>query len=375
MMDQKNLDLKELKDSKILYMKDMPKFGYYLLLILFVVMALLVIGSIFVKKPYIVSARGYIQGMNKNYIMSEYAGKIYDMDIREGQDVKEGQILFKLKSSDINMQIKELETRKIYYEKTVSKYSTLIKSIKDNKNHFSSKAEDSLYSSQYNAYVAKLKQQVVNEKALQDYGYNKEQLLAEQEKNESARDEIYYDAINAAANSQKQYQQEVDNIESRILALKSGQEDYIIKSNANGKIHFLGKFKNGMTLQSSTPIASISDSKSSNLLIEATVAADDRSRIEVGDTANIVVAGLQQNIYGSINGKVIEIDTDVSTSETGKQQYFNIKIKPNNTVLKSKYGKIIELKNGMAVESRIVYDRITYFNYIMNALGVKVGIA
>lgn len=32
---------------------------------------------------------------------------------------------------------------------------------------------------------------------------------------------------------------------------------------------------------------------------------------------------------------------------------------------------MVELKNGMAVEARIIYDKITYFDYAMNAIGIK----
>ena len=106
-------------------------------------------------------------------------------------------------------------------------------------------------------------------------------------------------------------------------------------------------------------------------IIDATISASDRSRIRVGNNVSILVLGLQQNVYGTLKGKVVEIDSDISISNDGKKSFFKIKIEPDSIVLNPKDGEMVELKNGMAVEARIIYDKITYFDYAMNAIGIK----
>ena len=122
-------------------------------------------------------------------------------------------------------------------------------------------------------------------------------------------------------------------------------------------------------MQTASPIASIS-AENDEFYITATVSASDRSRIEEGDKAEIEVSGLQQNIYGTIKGKVIEIDSDASTSEDGKA-FFKLKVEPEKYYLMNKEGNKVNLSAGLQTEVRITYDEITYANYLLDALGIK----
>lgn len=66
-----------------------------------------------------------------------------------------------------------------------------------------------------------------------------------------------------------------------------------------------GELNEGVVIQEAVPIASISYAKGQNAVIEVRVSAADRSRIKVGNSVNIKVGGLQQNVYGTLMGKVI----------------------------------------------------------------------
>ena len=48
---------------------------------------------------------------------------------------------------------------------------------------------------------------------------------------------------------------------------------------------------------------------------------------------------------------------------------FKIKIKPNNNYVISRSGDKVNLSNGMSVEARITYDKVTYFQYLLEKLG------
>lgn len=317
-------------------------------------------------------ANGTIQGVNKSYVMSEHSGGIYDLKIKEGKNVKKGEVLFKVKSNDVNNQIKQLQIQRKNYESRVLKYSMLVESIKKNHNQFSSNNKsDELYYSQYEEYRAKIEQQTIDEKTLKGYGYSKKQIDKAREDNKNAKREIQNEAIKSAASAQEQNQQEVDNIESQMIVLKNEKRNYKVKANTSGKIHMLGTYTKGMIIQEGTAIASISDINNGGAIIEATVMASDRSRIKIGDKVKVSVSGLQENVYGTIKGEVKEIDTDVSVDESGQNPYFKIKIKPEKNNLKSKDGEIINLTNGMVVECRITYDKISYFDYFLDAIGIK----
>ncbi len=361
----------ELRDSNILYKKDMPEFSYCILLVILAFCTIIFTWSVKTTKPYVIIANGTVQGVNKSYVMSEHSGEIYDLKIKEGERVKKGEVLFKVNCNDINNQIKQLQKQHKNYEARVLKYSMLVESIRNNHNQFrQNNKNDRLYYSQYEEYRAKMEQQAIDEKTLKGYGYSKKQIEKAKEDSRNARKEIKNEAIKSAASVQEQYQQEVDNIESQIFALKKTKSDYEVRANTSGKIHMLETYTNGMVIQEGSAIASISDINN-GIIIDATITASNRSRIKLGDKVKVAVSGLQENVYGTINGSVKEIDTDISVDGSGKNPYFKIKIKPEKNSLASKDGEIINLANGMVVECRIIYDKITYFNYLLDAIGIK----
>lgn len=368
----KVIDIYELKDSHLVYKKDVPFFGYFIIIIVFAFICTGLIWSTKTHRPYIVVASGVIQDIDKNYIESEFGGEIYEVKMKEGQNVKKGQILFKIKNKDIDIQIEQLKEQKLENSNIIKKYTLLIKSIKDDKNYFSSKNErDSLYFSQYKVYEYQMDQQVVNADTLKDTGYTDKEIENAKINNEKIKGQIKYEAINNAANSRKQYEQENSTIDSQIQAMEKRKENYTIKATSSGRLHMLDMYKPGMTVQAGAPIASISNMGKATAIIDATISASDRSRIRVGNNVSILVLGLQQNVYGTLKGKVVEIDSDISISNDGKKSFFKIKIEPDSIVLNPKDGEMVELKNGMAVEARIIYDKITYFDYAMNAIGIK----
>lgn len=67
-------------------------------------------------------------------------------------------------------------------------------------------------------------------------------------------------------------------------------------------------------------------------------------------------------------GTVTSIDSDVTSTESGS--YYKMTIKPNSTYVVSNSGDKVDLANGMSVTARVEYDKLTYFEYVMEALGV-----
>ena len=54
--------------------------------------------------------------------MCSYTGEIIDCNLKEGMLVQKGDILFKVKSTDYNIQQEQLEQNKETYEKKIKKY-------------------------------------------------------------------------------------------------------------------------------------------------------------------------------------------------------------------------------------------------------------
>ncbi|SCY51131.1 Multidrug resistance efflux pump [Butyrivibrio hungatei] len=373
-MKNKIKTIDELRDSRIMYDKEPPAFGYAIvILVAFICLAALV-WSVRTPKTYVIQASGTVTSEKSNYVMCTYTGEITDCRLSEGMLVKDGDELFKVKSTDYNIQAQQLKLSKESYQESIEKNQLLVKSIKDDTNYFSdSNPDDVLFYSAFESYKSQVKQNTMDTSVYDKYDYSDEQIEAELEKNEGKISQIYYDAISSAEKTIAEAKQHIEAIDAQISAIGSGQSEYTIKANATGRIHLLADYKDGMVVQTTQTVASITPANTSSIL-EAFVSTSDMARMHVGDEVQIVIDGLAQNVYGTIGGAVKQIDSNVSGKE-GKDgsvnQVFKVLVEMDSDYVVSRNGDKVDVVNGMTGMCRITYDKVTYFNYALEKLGVK----
>ncbi|WP_026515085.1 HlyD family secretion protein [Butyrivibrio sp. LB2008] len=373
---EKNIKtIDEFRDSRILYDKEPPAFGYMIIILIAIICIAAIIWSIRTPKTYVIQASGTITSEMSNFVMCTYTGEITDCNLSEGMLVKDGDELFKVKSTDYNIQAQQLELSKKSYEEKIEKNQLLVKSIKDDTNYFSdSDPGDVLFYSAYESYKSQLKQNVIDASIYDKYDYSEDQIEAELEKNEGKISQIYYDAISSAERTISDAKQQIEAIDAQISAIGSGQSEYTVKANATGRIHLLADYKDGMVVQTTQTVASITPANTASIL-EAFVSTSDMARIHVGDEVQIVIDGLAQNVYGTISGVVKQIDSNVSSRE-GKEgsvnQVFKILVEMDSDYVVSRSGDKVDVVNGMTGICRVTYDKVTYFNYALEKLGVKI---
>ncbi len=367
--------MEQLRDSRLLFERKLPAFGYMILLIIFVFVIGIVIWSINAHKPYVIISQGTVTNSSSSYVMPAYTGEIEHCDMKEGMVVQQGDVLFTIKSTDFNLQEEQLIVSKDAYEKQVEQLRLLVKSIKDNQNYFdSSEPEDELYYSTFEAYQSQISQNIFDASTYQAYGYTEEQIESELVKNQEKRAEIYYSAIQSAENSIKDAQLQIASIDAQLAAVGSGQSEYSVKAPCNGILHLMADYKAGMVVQTGSAVAIITP-ENSEIIVEAYVSTADMARMEEGNTVQMAVDGLIQSVYGNITGTVISIDSNLTSLEGENGQsnsVFKIKVKPEADYLVSKSGKKVNLANGMTVATRITYDEVTYFDYVLEKLGLLV---
>lgn len=372
-MNKRIMMLEELKDSKLLYDKRVPAFGYMIIITVLLLLFFVVGWSIFAPKIYVIKSSGIVESENKTYVMSPYAGEIAEMYIEEGSVVEVGDPLVVIESADMNLQVTQLEEQKKFYAERITQLEKLVQSIKDDTNYFDATSEnDSLYFSQFEAYKSQILQNQADIDTFKAYGYSEEQIEAQIAKSESKITEIYHGAIQNAENGVLEAQGQVDSMEAQLLALEQGQGEYTLIANASGVVHMMSDYKNGMVVQGATTIASIASEQDEYRVI-AYVNTSDAARVEMGDTVDIAITGLNQSIYGTIEGRVTAIDADITMPQGGGEDvtpYIKVEVEPDSKYLISKEGDKINITNGMTVETRIQYDKVTYFNYVMEELGV-----
>lgn len=363
----------QLRDSSLLFEKKLPAFGFILLLIVFVSGVGVLFWSVNAHKAYMVIANGTVTDSNANYVMPAYSGIIDEYNISEGMLVQKGDVLFTIKSTDYNLQEEQLLLNRSIYEEKVDKLQLLVKSIKDDVNYFESLSdENAFYYNAFEMYKAQMLQNTFDAAVYITYGYTDEQIEKEAEKNRGKIMEIYYSAIQSAEQSINEANEQIAYIDSQLSAIGNGQSEYEIRAFSDGVIHIMADYKQGMVVQAGSAIASITPNNA-DMMVEAYVSTADMARISEGDTVQMEVDGLLQSVYGNLSGKIVSIDSNMTSLENADEAssiVFKIHIKPDSSYLISKSGNKVNVTNGMTVQARIIYDEVTYFDYVLEKLGL-----
>lgn len=370
-MSKKNIkNMAELKDSRLLYEKDIPPFGYIIVTLVAILLIAVVIWSVNTPKTYVVKSQGTVESTNKNYIMSAYTGEINKMNISEGSFVEKGDILFTVKSTELDLQTEQITGQVEVYNENIDQLKKLEKSIMDGKNYFDITNEsDRQYYNQYEAYMSQIKQNDIDVSMYKSYGYTDVQIEAELEKNSAKISEIYYSTLKTINESIVQYENEIDKLNIQNEAIINGQSEYRVLANTSGIVHMLNDYKEGMVVQAASAIGSIANENDEYVII-AYLSVSDKPRVSLGDDVNVEIVGLAQNTYGNLKGKLIAIDNDVTASPDGKETFFKAKIAVDTPYLISSKGNKVNISNGMAVEARIIYDELSYFDYFLESIGI-----
>ena len=361
-------DINELQDRRIMMEKKLPPFGYALILLTAALILFLVVWSTKNYRTYVSQSSGSVQAANKTYIMSSYSGSITELNIAEGTYVNEGDLIAHIKSTDLDMQQDSIQSQLDIYKKQKSQYEKLVKSIQDDKNYFSeTDIDDQPYYYQYETYKSQVAQKAFDASPYQAAGYSDEQIKTLMEQNQSEIEALYYSTLQSISASLTSVQSNIDNLQSQMDALSTGANDYYIYAPTSGVIHMDTPYKVGMVLSAGTPLATVA-SENSDLEVVAYVTLSDRPLLHVGDPCKIAITGLSEYSYGTLTGTVTSIDSDVTASSSGS--YYKMTITPDSTYVISNSGDKVDLSNGMSVTARVEYDKLTYFEYAMEALGV-----
>lgn len=361
-----NLD--DLQDRRIMMDRDVPPYGYAFVILVGLFMIFLLVWSTRTNRIYVSQNSGTVQASNKTYIMSSYSGTLTELYISEGSYVNEGDLVAHIKSTDLDMQQDNLESQLKIYQTQVDQYNKLLQCIQDDTNYFSeTSVEDQPYYYQYETYKSQVEQKTFDASAYQAAGYTDAQIKTMMEQNQSEIQALYYSTMQSISQSITSAQSNVDNVQAQIDALNTGANDYYLYAPTSGVIHMDSPYKEGMVLSAGSPLATVA-SENDDLEIVAMVTVNDRPLLHVGDPCKIAITGLSEYSYGNLTGTVTSIDSDVTSSTSGS--YYKMTIKPNSTYVVSNGGDKVDLANGMSVTARVEYDELTYFDYVMEALGV-----
>lgn len=303
----------------------------------------------------------------------------------------------------------------------INGYTTILKSINSDKNLFNS---DTYYSRQYLDYTYNLKdlqmqldaQKIALEKmnilyqsgsiSIQELNDSKSKVLSTQNSiekyiNESmlnfetaqknARSTLFdnqtellkltpenqitsdysYSEINKLIelNDQlKTYNQQIDSLTDNIMNLDININNASIKSPVNGILNLDQEYAIGDLVSAGSSLGTIVPNGDEAFKIQLYISNKDISQVFVGDSVNFQFHALPYKEYGSLEGKITQVNADASFNPATGASYYLVEASVENRALISYKGKQESIKVGMTLDSQVITTRKRVLLYLLEKL-------
>ncbi len=137
----------------------------------------------------------------------------------------------------------------------------------------------------------------------------------------------------------------------------------------DGIIQELFVFNEGEWIQAGQNLFNIIPNNSQKLKSELQVSANQAGKIKQGMSVKMRFPSLPYNEFGGAEGKILIIDADMKSNQN-ENPYFLIVCDIDKQNLTDKKGKKNPLKIGLQVNARIILDRKTMANFILEKLNL-----
>lgn len=421
--------VEDLKNSRIFFDKKPPAFlAIFIVGILFLFVGFLFVFSI-LPKNYIVEAQGIITTIDNGYLGAYSDGIVIEIKKQENEWVDKDEVLLVISNGVEGVQIEALNKQLSQSQEKIETMDLFEKSLDNKTNYLKNDGIQQEYYGKVEYYLSLLsdektnlsnqekektkKQEKLNNKKQElstlenelkklndktenlddlDIQTKKEELKTEieskqseietleneleqlfQESTASQTEQTRLQFISELGTSRTIVESNIVELQSQIDVYKKQDELVEIKASQQGYVHYLGSIKDGVSIQKGQTIAEISENEESHMIVEAYIQASDRSKVHINDEVKVAIQGVNTQKYGTLSGKLIEIDNGTLTQETnnGNAVFYKCKVEIIQTELLSTKGEKIEIVKSMPVVARIVYDKETYMDWLLEMLNFK----
>jgi len=382
-------------------------------------MAVFIVWSIFSEVDEVVRGDGKVIPSSQTKVIQHLEGGIVDsIYVKEGQNVKKGDPIYRLKnaSSQANSKKKEIslvslsaehkrvqaqvdfkdisqlvdldDSQRDIFRQEMQNFDDEISGLKDklSQSKLEKKQKSSRLKNLRNELKTASENLKISKSLLEKGAASKKQYLAELSKKQSLLTQIsdikssipiIDQKISEANNKIKSFRSQIKSkwlkklseIETKIKQLKedkSAQKDResrkVVTSPVNGivqKLYFHtmgGIVKPGDRIAEITPV----DDK---LIIEAKIKTIDRGQVIVGQDVSIAITAYNYAKFGLLEGKLLSISPD-SFSDKNGMSYYEVKVKAD----KYNFAKDKPILPGMVADINILTGKKTIFRYILKPL-------
>jgi adhesin transport system membrane fusion protein len=158
---------------------------------------------------------------------------------------------------------------------------------------------------------------------------------------------------------------ELSTIEKTLGALEDRQARTEIKANVNGLIKDIKFHTIGGVVQPGQDVLEIVP-LDDQLLVEANIRPADIAFLHPGQKVVVKITAYDFSIYGGLQGEVVDISADTITNDKG-ESFYRIKARTDDTELKRK-GEVLPIIPGMVASVDILTGKKTVMEYILKPL-------
>ncbi len=373
------MQLEELTDSRLLYERRPPRFGYILIAAVLVALAGTVLWAANTAKPSVATGTGAVESDNRTYIMSSVSGAVNDVLTPNGTTVDRDEAMITIESVDLDIEREATIVRIAQLQKSLALQERYTAAVDARENTFdAANPDEAPFYYQFDALASQRWGLRADPDSLRAIGYSEVEIANVVRSNQLKIDQLESAALGDSATRATDLRGQIDQLTTHLAGLDAGSAQYTVRAAASGEVTLNPDLKPGTIISAGEPVGTIA-SPDSGLEVRVYLEATQRQFVNVGDTARVAVAGLPPLAYDSIDGIVTTIDSDVTTvapgdagpSTASSGQYFGATIRLDKYWVEGRDGVRRDLGNGTAVTSEIVYTEISYLEYFAELVGIR----
>ena len=321
------------------------------------------------KTDQIIQSNGFLEPNDRlRSVKIPEKGIIKDLLIKEGQLVQKGQVLLKLDTDllDINLitTSNALEIKKqILDEKELELNKTKeIFNIKIEKTKKSIEIEENIL----NKIESILKDGAISE---MEYLEQKVKLIKLQSQlNEFNSDKIR--KVSLLKQSIKDLNMQISDLQSKLSEIKKIRKINHIESPINGFIHDLKSFGEGYVANSTETILKIVPQD--NLIAIIDINTSDIGFVKIGKEVDLSIDSFPAKDFGSMKGNISQISSSaLEPNQTNRNPHFKAKVLLESQKLETKKGIKLNLVPGMSLSASIKLRKATYLDLLLGTFKDK----
>lgn len=342
----------------------------YLMVVLAIIAVLVLLPVI--KIDISSQSRGIVRSKTDNVpITSLVNGKITKIVLKNNGVVTKGDTLFTVSKEN-------LETEKELQDTITSSVNALLEDVTHIVNNKISLLKTPTYKEDFYKYQAQ-KNELQSKVAQAQLNFNRNKGLYDKQVIAKAEYEKFLyelrfanQALQSFVNQQKaNWEKQKQELEERVKNLKGSiekitveEKNYIVIAPVSGTVENFTGLQVGSFVNASQVIASLSPED--NLIVENTVSPSDIGLLKINQIVNFQVDAFNYNQWGLLEGKIIDIDRNVTLQEN--QAFFKVRCSISKKELSLKSGYKTSITKGMTLTTRYIITRRSLYELLFDKM-------